>query len=670
MRLYLLKSEPFFLYYLSLLSFIRLTYSSPSVRGTMRMSPLSVLLSLGLVLCGLGHVGAMPDGNPGHWCSRFPGGHEVEALGGDNGYFIEVRHATSKLVVNDFVPSHKYEVSIATSRDPFKGFAIVSADPSSSFNEEQYLGHFEVLDSKTTKSSSGCKPMMTHVSASEKQFVTMLWYAPENTFEQPCVQFRATVVKTKTQFYMDEGNLTKKICKKTSSPAASGGPDDSFRQVDTLWGEVAPDKGSAADYLATNPQIRQCCACGRANYRINFAALWDQQTDVNGKTPFDNIQTGIPLDFYTSSEREYITPKWQSLIGASHDETFSLWRYEEQAPEHMRADMSLASGRIQPRNIQNFLKENFRSVRTVIRMPDIADAKGDASAQFSVDKKFHLASFLAFISPSPDWFVGFNSVDLCDQDCTWKDKVSLSLYPIDAGTHSGDNFLSSREELVTRQKIQDLRYLNRNNSDSPFFEQVRNSIPRFASVDLIRTAVRDDACQASNYNPAFSANYDPGFAPAAGDEATDPSRYDYADEHIGEGSLDTNRLCMWSEWSDWGECEASSRNGVCSQWGTQKRSRSSSSNPVYCNVNSGLAEEQTTCVLQLGPECAKDCVVGQWTEWSSCSGGTCRGGGGERGEGRQTRQRSIYEQAQFGGKACPGDRDLADSRYCKDTRPC
>ena len=48
--------------------------------------------------------------------------------------------------------------------------------------------------------------------------------------------------------------------------------------------------GSAADYLATNPIIQQCCACGRANYRINFAATWDQGATINGKTPFGWFQ--------------------------------------------------------------------------------------------------------------------------------------------------------------------------------------------------------------------------------------------------------------------------------------------------------------------------------------------------------------------------------------------
>ena len=59
---------------------------------------------------------------------------------------------------------------------------------------------------------------------------------------------------------------------------------------------------------------------------------------------------------------DYISPKWQSLIGASHDEIFSLWRYDEVAPEHMKQDVSLNAGKIQPQNIQGFLKENVSRI--------------------------------------------------------------------------------------------------------------------------------------------------------------------------------------------------------------------------------------------------------------------------------------------------------------------
>lgn len=61
-------------------------------------------------------------------------------------------------------------------------------------------------------------------------------------------------------------------------------------------------------------------------------------------------------------------------------------------------------------------------------------------------------SFIVRIVPSPDWFVGMDSVDLCDGD-QWKENVSLELYPYDAGTDSGFTFSSPNFETIPQDKI-------------------------------------------------------------------------------------------------------------------------------------------------------------------------------------------------------------------------
>ena len=39
------------------------------------------------------------------------------------------------------------------------------------------------------------------------------------------------------------------------------------------------------------------------------------------------------------------------------------------------------------------------------------------------------------IGPSPDWFVGYDSLKLCDlADCKWIESHQQELNPIDAGT--------------------------------------------------------------------------------------------------------------------------------------------------------------------------------------------------------------------------------------------
>lgn len=63
-------------------------------------------------------------------------------------------------------------------------------------------------------------------------------------------------------------------------------------------------------------------------------------------------------------------------------------------------------------------------------------------------------SLMVKVIPSPDWFVGVDSINLCEGS-RWKEEVTLDLQPYDAGTDSGftfssPNFLTSPQEKITR----------------------------------------------------------------------------------------------------------------------------------------------------------------------------------------------------------------------------
>ena len=54
-----------------------------------------------------------------------------------------------------------------------------------------------------------------------------------------------------------------------------------------------------------------------------------------------------------------------------------------------------------------------------------------------------MVSLITMIAPSPGWFVGVDSYDLCGSDGRWKDTVIMDLLPWNAGTNSGTSFQSS-----------------------------------------------------------------------------------------------------------------------------------------------------------------------------------------------------------------------------------
>lgn len=79
------------------------------------------------------------------------------------------------------------------------------------------------------------------------------------------------------------------------------------------------------------------------------------------------------------------------------------------------------------------------SIRTIIKARGLSypNNTGKTFAVFRVDSIHHLVSFVSMIYPSPDWFVGIASLELCKSDGSWVESKAIDLYPWDAGTDKG-----------------------------------------------------------------------------------------------------------------------------------------------------------------------------------------------------------------------------------------
>ena len=67
-------------------------------------------------------------------------------------------------------------------------------------------------------------------------------------------------------------------------------------------------------------------------------------------------------------------------------------------------------------------------------------------------------SGVAMLAPSPDWFIGFYNVEMCDlTNNTWKTSMTGDLYGYDAGKRAGTTWaLSTTTESTTIRKGIDL----------------------------------------------------------------------------------------------------------------------------------------------------------------------------------------------------------------------
>ncbi|MGH0129072.1 UNVERIFIED_CONTAM: hypothetical protein FKN15_015671 [Acipenser sinensis] len=167
------------------------------------------------------------------------------------------------------------------------------------------------------------------------------------------------------------------------------------------------------------------------------------------------------------------------------------------------------------------------------------------------------------IIPSPDWFVGVDSLDLCDGG-QWVQEVSLDLYPYDAGTDSGFTFSSPNYLTVPQENITQITSQNPNHPANSFYYPKLEKLPPLARLTLTR-----------------QTGHSPGHK-----QFSNHILREAGSKRYSEMPLD----CEVSRWSSWGLCLEK-----CGRPGIRHRTRYILLQPA----NSGTAcpdlEEGETC---------------------------------------------------------------------------
>jgi hypothetical protein len=128
---------------------------------------------------------------------------------------------------------------------------------------------------------------------------------------------------------------------------------------------------------------------------------------------------------------------FSSLIGGTHDETVHFWRSGEFSSQGIK-DMA-ERGLTSPLDLEVQAAINAGHGGVVIRGGGISPSPGMVSTNFTVSQATPLVTLVSMVAPSPDWFVGVESMSLF-QSGEWLDRVVVPLYAWDAGTDCGTTY--------------------------------------------------------------------------------------------------------------------------------------------------------------------------------------------------------------------------------------
>ncbi|XP_073996424.1 spondin-2-like [Rhodnius prolixus] len=129
------------------------------------------------------------------------------------------------------------------------------------------------------------------------------------------------------------------------------------------------------------------------------------------------------------------TAQFSKLIGMSHDKKWSLFRVG--SPVNNQVKTFAETGRWEVTEGQGSpgLLDQFTG-------PPVPSGQGRTEAQFFLDGNHSMVSLMSRIIPSPDWFVGLDSFQLC-VDGNWLDTITIEVDPLDAGTDNGFTFTAA-----------------------------------------------------------------------------------------------------------------------------------------------------------------------------------------------------------------------------------
>lgn len=184
------------------------------------------------------------------------------------------------------------------------------------------------------------------------------------------------------------------------------------------------------------PIAAGCAAEETANYIVEFKSLWKSDTHI----------------VYPSNAH------FSPVVGATHAPEVSLWGAERFASEGVKLMAETGKTEIILSEIAT------KNGTEILANTGLSDFSSVVEIPFDIVAG-ELVSLVTMIAPSPDWFLGVDSLGLQTEDDCWLSDLSVDLVAWDAGTDDGNtyaaaNTASSPAQAIALVDLEDISIFN------------------------------------------------------------------------------------------------------------------------------------------------------------------------------------------------------------------